>query len=338
MSPAFMSRRRQARSAPVRRRDTERTIFFASDLHGSEVCFKKFVAAAKFYGADTLLLGGDISAKIVVPVVRAGGGRYRAELHGQQEQIDEAAVEDFERRAANSGLYTERMDPDEYQHYADHPGDVEQLFERVMRRTVQRWLEYAKTKLADSPVVIYNAPGNDDPPAVDEVLLTHGDERIRFTEGEIVEIAPGMEMLSTGYTNVTPWGTHREYPEERIQAHLREMTDRLQHPASAIFNIHVPPYNSRLDIAPLLGQDLKVKTAAGAVVTAPVGSTAVREAIEEIQPLLALHGHIHESGGSVRIGKTTAINVGSEYGEGVLRGVLITVGDGRLIGYQAVSG
>jgi len=326
------------RKKAVQRSGNERTIFFASDLHGSEVCFRKFVAAAKFYGADTLLLGGDISAKIVVPVVRAGSGTYRAEFHGKEERVDESTVDDFERRAWNSGLYTARMDPDEYQHYADHPDEVEQLFERVMRRTVQRWLEYAKTKLADSPVIIYNAPGNDDPASVDEVLRAHGDERILFTEGEIVQIAPGMEMLSTGYTNVTPWNTHREYSEEQIAEHLRGMISRLEHPETAVFNIHVPPYNSRLDTAPLLGQDLKVKTAAGAVMTAPVGSTAVREAIEDVQPLLTLHGHIHESGGSVKIGRTTAINVGSEYGEGVLRGVLITIGDGRLRGYQSVTG
>jgi Icc-related predicted phosphoesterase len=266
MSPLF-----RKHAAATRPAGDQRTIFFASDLHGSEVCFKKFVAAAKFYGADTLLLGGDISAKIVVPVVRSGSGTYQAEFHGHSERLDESTVEDFERRAWSSGLYTERMDPDEYRHYVDHPGEVENLFDRVMRRTVQRWLEYAKTRLADSPVLIYNAPGNDDPPAVDEVLLTHGDDRIRFVEGEIVEIAPGMEMLSTGYTNVTPWDTHREYSEEQISEHLRAMTGRLEHPESAIFNIHVPPYNSRLDIAPLLGQDLKVKTAAGATMTAPVG-------------------------------------------------------------------
>jgi Icc-related predicted phosphoesterase len=147
-----------------------------------------------------------------------------------------------------------------------------------------------------------------------------------------------METLSTGYTNITPWDTHREYSEDQIRAHLKQMTDRLAHPERAIFNRHVPPYNSRLDTAPLLGQDLKVKTAAGAQVTAPVGSVAVREAIEQIQPLLGLHGHIHESGGSVKIGRTTAINVGSEYGEGVLRGVLLTIGDGKLLRYQAVTG
>jgi Icc-related predicted phosphoesterase len=326
------------RKPPMPRSQGERTIFFASDLHGSEVCFKKFVAAAKFYGADTLLLGGDISGKIVVPIVTAGKGRYMATFHGHEERLDDASVADFEQRAWNSGLYTERMEPDEYQHYADHPDEVELLFGRVMRRTVQRWIEYAKTKLADSPVTIYNAPGNDDPKEVDEVLLTHGDDRLIFVEGQVVELAPGMEMLSTGYTNITPWDTHREYSEDEIRAHLRQMTDRLSNPERAIFNIHVPPYNSRLDTAPLLGQDLRVKTSAGAQVTAPVGSVAVREAIEEVQPLLGLHGHIHESGGSVKIGRTTAINVGSEYGEGVLRGVLVTVGDGRLLRYQAVTG
>jgi uncharacterized protein len=320
------------------RSEAERTIFFASDLHGSLVCFRKFVAAAGFYGADTLLLGGDISAKMVVPIVAAGQRRYTAQFHGRAERLGEDAVPDFEERAANSGLYTERMDPDEYQHYVDHPDQVDSLFDRVMRRTVRQWLEYAKDKLADGPVVIYNAPGNDDPPAVDEVLVEHGNGRLRFVEGEITEIAPGMEMLSTGYTNQTPWHTHREYSEDQIREHLHAMTSRLESPRTAIFNIHVPPYNSRLDTAPLLGQDLKVKTAAGHQMTAPVGSVAVREAIEEVQPLLSLHGHIHESGGSVRIGPTTVINVGSEYGEGILRGVLITIGDGRLLRYQAVSG
>jgi uncharacterized protein len=332
-----MPLRRRKEPAPPRS-DRERTIFFASDLHGSLVCFKKFVSAAKFYGADTLLLGGDISAKIVVPIVTTGPGRYAAQFHGREEKLDDRSISGFEQRAANSGLYTERMEPDEYQHYADHPDQVEELFGRVMRRTVQQWVEYAKAKLDGSDVIIYNAPGNDDPAEVDEVLLSHGDGRVRFTEGQITELAPGMEMLSTGYTNITPWDTHREYSEDEIRVHLARMTGALEHPDRAIFNIHVPPHNSRLDTAPLLGQDLKVKTSAGAQVTAPVGSVAVREAIEAGQPLLSLHGHIHESGGSVKIGRTTAINVGSEYGEGVLRGVLLTIGDGKLLRYQAVTG
>jgi Icc-related predicted phosphoesterase len=154
------------------------------------------------------------------------------------------------------------MEPDEYRHYAEHPEEVEDLFGRVMQRTVQQWIELAKTKLDGSDVIIYNAPGNDDPKEVDDVLLAHGDGRVRFVEGEIVELAPGMEMLSTGYTNVTPWNTHREYTEDEIRAHLAPLIARLENPETAIFNIHVPPHNSRLDTAPLIGQDLKVKTSA----------------------------------------------------------------------------
>lgn len=314
------------------------TIFFASDLHGSEICFRKFVNAAAFYKADVLLLGGDISGKIVVPLVEAGKGTYRAQLHGSDEVILADSLDEFERRAWNSGLYTRRMAPDEYQNYVDHPEQLDELFNQVVATTVKRWIDFAHTKLAGTDVVILNAPGNDDPPIVDDVLREHGEKRFQFVEGQVVEIAPGHEMINTGYTNRTPWDTHREYSEAEIGLHLKEMTSRLQHPETAIFNIHVPPFDSRLDSAPLLDDSLAVKTSAGTQLTAPVGSTAVREAIDAVQPLVTLHGHIHESGGAVRLGRTLAINAGSEYGEGVLRGVLVTVSGGRLLRHQAVTG
>jgi Icc-related predicted phosphoesterase len=145
-------------------------------------------------------------------------------------------------------------------------------------------------------------------------------------------------MLVTGYTNVTPWNTPREYTEANIAIHLEAMASRLKNPETAIFDIHVPPYDSRLDTAPMVGQDLKVKTSLGAQMTAPVGSTAVAEALRKYQPLLSLHGHIHESAGAVRIGRTVAINPGSEYGEGILHGVVVTVGGGRIIRRQMTLG
>ena len=324
------------RSAQPHREGT--TLFFASDLHGSEVCFKKFVNAAAFYKADVLVLGGDISGKIVIPVVDAGNGTYRARMHGQDTIISGTEVEAFEKRAWDGGLYTRRMSPDEYAHYADHPEAVEDLFSEVVVSTVKRWIDYARDRLAGTGITILNAPGNDDPFIIDDVLREYGGDTFRFVEGQIVEVAPGHEMLSTGATNKTPWNTHREYSEDEIAQRVSRMTSRLENPASAIFNIHVPPYDSRIDTAPLLEDDLSVKTSAGAQLTTPVGSTAVRRAIEDVQPLLSLHGHIHESGGSVRLGKTLSINSGSEYGEGVLRGVLVTVGDGQILRHQAVTG
>ena len=331
-----------ARLRRTARRDpggaAERTLFFASDLHGSETCFRKFVAAAAFYRADTLVLGGDLSGKQVVPIVAAGSDRWTAEVHGERRDLRTAELDGVERSARAAGLYPRRMEPDEYAGYAADPATLARLFDEVVATNLRRWVRFAQAKLADTSVVIYSIPGNDDPPVVDDVMRAESDERFRFVEGEVVEVAPGHEMLCTGYTNVTPWRTHREYSEEEIAARLRSLTGRLSSPGSAIFNVHVPPFDSGLDTAPLLDADLKVRTAAGGPLSAPVGSTAVRAAIEEYRPLLGLHGHIHESGGIVHIGRTTVVNPGSEYGEGILRGVLLTVGGGRLLRHQAVCG
>jgi uncharacterized protein len=314
------------------------TIYFATDLHGSETCFKKFVAAAGFYGADLLVLGGDLTGKLVLPLVEQPDGRWLASVHGRQRLLDEDGATQLERQARVAGTYTRRMRAEEHEYLQDHPEAVEELFAELMRSTLRGWLDHANAKLAGSDVRILTAPGNDDPWIVDDVLREHGGERVALAEGEIVEVAPGHELLTTGWTNKTPWDTPREYPEEAIAERLDTLASGLGNPEGALFNIHVPPFDSRLDTAPLLGQDLRVRTSMGGEVTAPVGSTAVRAAIEDHQPLLSLHGHIHESGGTVRIGRTLAVNAGSEYGEGVLRGVLVTVGGGKVLRYQATTG
>ena len=316
----------------------ETTIFFATDLHGSETCFRKFVAAAGFYGADLLVLGGDLTGKLVVPLVSQPDGRYEAWVHGRRRLLDSDGAADLERQARVAGSYTRRMTPEEHQHLEANPEAVEELFADLMTETLRRWLRHANERLAGSEVRILTAPGNDDPWLVDDVLREHGGERVALAEGEIVEVAPGHELLTTGWTNKTPWNTPREYPEEAIAQRLDDLAAGLTNPAGALFNVHVPPYDSRLDTAPLLGQDLKVRTSMGGEVTAPVGSTAVRDAIERHQPLVSLHGHIHESGGTARLGRTLAVNAGSEYGEGVLRGVLVTVGGGKVLRYQATTG
>jgi len=316
----------------------ETTIFFATDLHGSETCFRKFVAAAGFYGADLLVLGGDLTGKLVVPLVSQPDGRYEAWVHGRRRLLDSDGAADLERQARVAGSYTRRMTPEEHQHLEANPAAVEELFAELMTDTLRRWLRHANERLAGSEVRILTAPGNDDPWLVDDVLREHGGERVALAEGEIVEVAPGHELLTTGWTNKTPWNTPREYPEEAIAQRLDDLAAGLANPAGALFNVHVPPYDSRLDTAPLLGQDLKVRTSMGGEVTAPVGSTAVRDAIERHQPLVSLHGHIHESGGTARLGRTLAVNAGSEYGEGVLRGVLVTVGGGKVLRYQATTG
>jgi Icc-related predicted phosphoesterase len=325
------------RSAPHRPAGA-RTLFFATDFHGSEICFRKFLNAAGVYGADLLIMGGDLSGKLVIPVVNKGAGSYEASRHGETRLIDAADLPDFEKEIRNQGFYPWHLEADELEHYRTHPDEVERLFEQAIVDTVQRWIDLTEDKFRGSDMQIVFAPGNDDPEVVDRSIAERRSEHFRLVEGTIIEVAPGHEMLSTGYTNITPWGTPREYPEEVIRDRIERIAQGLTRPETAIFNLHVPPYASQLDTAPLVNVDLSVQTSMGQRMTGPAGSTAVREALEKWQPLLSLHGHIHESGGTARIGRTLAINPGSEYSEGVLRGALVTIGDGKLLSHQLTTG
>ena len=103
------------------------------------------------------------------------------------------------------------------------------------------------------------------------------------------------------------------------------MAERLERPERAVFNLHCPPRETHLDQAALLDDDFRPVVKGGQIAMTSVGSTAVRDAIELYQPMLGLHGHVHESPGTQRIGRTLTINPGSEYGDGVLRGVLLNL-------------
>ena len=315
-----------------------RTLFFASDLHGAEICFRKFLAAAKFYQADVLILGGDIAGKQVIPILETAPGRFSATFRQQVREMTGGGLADFTREVQGMGYYTRHVDQAELDRCSRNPERAETLFKEAMRESINRWIDLAEEKLRGTEVEILFAPGNDDPEIVDEVVVARNSRHFRFVEGEVVEVAPGHEMLSTGYTNVTPWSTPREYSEEVIARRIDEIAARLRCPETAVFNLHVPPYDSRLDTAPVVQGDLSVKTSFGQPLTGPAGSTAVRSALERYQPLLSLHGHIHESAGVVHIGRTLAINPGSEYGEGVLRGALLRIGGGKLIRRQLTIG
>jgi Icc-related predicted phosphoesterase len=142
----------------------------------------------------------------------------------------------------------------------------------------------------------------------------------------VVNIDEKHEMISTGFSNITPWRCPRDITEDELSKKIDEMAVNVQNMENCIFNFHCPPYNTPIDIAPKLDDLLKYKLAPGGEPEkAPVGSMAVRKAIEKYQPLLSLHGHIHESKGFVKIGRTTCLNPGSEYMESVLRGVLIDI-------------
>jgi Icc-related predicted phosphoesterase len=159
-----------------------------------------------------------------------------------------------------------------------------------------------------------------------------------LTDRDVVRLDNGREILTLAFSNPTPWHTHRELPEDAIARWVNEQAAMLEHPESAIFNFHVPPFNTPLDLAPRLDQNLtKLMSPGGEPQMIHVGSTAVRAALERYHPLLGLHGHIHESRGTVTFGRTLSINCGSAYTEGALLGAVVDI-DGDQVKAVLTSG
>ncbi len=304
-------------------RNGELMIFFATDVHGSSRCFKKFVGAAKFYGAGVLILGGDMTGKMVVPIARQTDGSYLTSFAGKELRLGDASeVHEFERRTEDMGFYPNVMTEEEFQQVRERPDEQERLFHSLIKARLEQWIEYARPRLREQRVKCFAAPGNDDSFFVDEVLSDSG--VIEVLEGRVTEL-DGFELLTTGWSNVTPWETERECSEEELRRKILAMIEQLADPGASIFNIHVPPHGTALDQCPQLDEDLRPVHKGGNPVMTSAGSTAVRELIESYQPALGLHGHIHEGRGITRLGRTVCVNPGSNYTEGVLNGSLIRV-------------
>jgi hypothetical protein len=166
-----------------------------------------------------------------------------------------------------------------------------------------------------------------------------GSSTILYPEDQVVSIDENHEMITTAWTNPTPWNSPRETTEEDLAKRIEQMTSKVQRMETCIFNLHCPPHDTPLDSAPELDETLKPKVKGGGGISmVHVGSKSVKAAIEKCQPLLGIHGHIHESRGFVKIGRTLCINPGSEYGEGILRGALINLDEKKVKSYLLTQG
>jgi Icc-related predicted phosphoesterase len=312
------------------------TVYYASDIHGADRLWRKFINAGKFYGADVLVMGGDITGKAVVPIIRSNGSMRVPELIGDRVAPAEE-LESLETQIRNRGFYPYVTTEDELAATHGDERAVADLFGRAMAQSVRAWLALAEERLAGTGIRLFMMLGNDDEPALQEVLA---ESPLRVDcEDETVELAESIQMLSCGIANPTPWNSPRELPEDQLAAHLEELVAKLDDPERSVFNLHVPPKGTALDQAPELDATLKPVVRGGSVAMTSAGSAAVRELIERYQPLVALHGHIHESRAMTRIGRTVCINPGSEYGEGVLHGALMVLDRKKgLRTHQLVSG
>ncbi len=310
-------------------------LFFATDIHGSDICWNKFLNAGKFYEVDVLILGGDMTGKAVVPFIHQGGENYKVTLLEQEFPITNAdELTEMKKRVRSRGYYPYLTNPDEMTELEKNPNRVSEIFNAEVLKVVQQWMEIAEKKLDGTDMQVYCSPGNDDMDEVDEIVRTS--KRVLLVEGQAVHLDDHHEMISSGWSNRTPWDTHREEDEEQLKVRYEAMISKLKNPKNAVFNVHVPPHHSGLDEAAELDKDLRPILAGQAL--KPVGSTALREVIEEHKPLLGLHGHIHEGRGATRIGKTLCINPGSMYEQGTLLGAVVQLGKDKIENYVLTTG
>jgi Icc-related predicted phosphoesterase len=295
-------------------------MFFATDIHGSEICWKKFLNAAAFYKADLVVLGGDVTGKVMVPIV-AHHGYWEVTVRGERLRLDSREqLQKVEQQLRDRGSYPAIVTGEELDQLNSQDA-IDQRFNAEMTRSLDRWLDMADGKLRGAIPCILNG-GNDDIFEIDPILESA--PSVTFAEGKVIDLAgSGFTMISMGYTNPTPWDTHREAPEAELAARIDAVAARVPDMSRTVFNFHAPPYGTGLDEAPEL--DASMRPTHGGAVMKPVGSTAVRDAILKYQPPLSVHGHIHESRGVAKLGRTRTVNPGSSYGDGVLQAALIDI-------------
>jgi Icc-related predicted phosphoesterase len=310
-----------------------RRVYYASDIHGSEVLWRKFLNAAEAYRTEVLIMGGDVTGKVVVPFVEDPGG-VRVELFGEQHVLTGAAVDEMADRVRANGMYPHRMSPEDVSRVATLDEQAkEEWFADVMRATFDQWLALADERLGDG-ARCFVMPGNDDPHGVDAAI--EDAVKVEACDDRVVRF-DDYSMVSLGYSNRTPFDSPRELDEDELFARIAALAGQVDDLGRCIFNLHVPPFDSSLDTAAALNDELEVVMSGSAPKMVPVGSTAVREAIEQFQPLLSLHGHVHESPGATHIGRTLAINPGSDYHTGRINGCLLQLRDGD-VSHQFVTG
>lgn len=313
-----------------------RRIFFASDVHASEKVYRKFLNAGKFYKADLIVVGGDLTGKAVVPIIGRGNGVYEATVFGSQrfaksdEQLNQL-ISDIR----DIGSYPYVTDPEEIARLDSDEQRREELFERLMTETIQRWVGLAEERLKETNIKCFLTPGNDDKFCIDPIL--ESSKYVMNPEGKVTEWYEH-EIIATGYSAPSPWKCPRDVPEEELEKRIESMAHLVKNPERAIFCTHDPPLGTVLAQAPMLDKDLHPVMRGGQTELFDAGSVAVKHIIDRYQPMLALHGHIHESKGIAKVGRTICINPGSEYAEGILHGAVINLQDGKLKGYMLIQG
>jgi len=297
------------------------------------------LSAAKFYKVDVLVLGGDMTGKMLVPIVDYGNGTFKADYIGEKTLHSPDEVKSLEREITDSGYYPYPCSKAEMDELNASKEKVDKVFMSVMKDTLLKWVDRAEPFLSELGVTCYLTGGNDDyQEIVDAVQDT---PHVKNADHKVLKIDELHEMVNLGWSNPTPWKCPRDHTEEELETMMEKLVSSVSDKENCVFNVHVPPINCGLDTVPKLDDSVyppKPVIDKGQAVMIGAGSTSIRRAIEKYQPLVDLCGHIHESRGTTRIGRTLVLNPGSEYPEGTLRGAIVNIGDKKILSFQLTSG
>jgi Icc-related predicted phosphoesterase len=304
-------------------------VFFATDLHGSDAVFRKLLNTTNSpLRPDIIVIGGDVSGKKLVPVLFESG-RWSVEMYPERKAVDkQEEVASLLQWIADRGGYAVVTTANEWEELTHSPKRVEDLLRAEREMRMRSWIRSAKHRFQVNKCEVLMNLGNDDPFYLDKIFVEEG---LELLEGRAINITESVQMVSCGYANRTPWYCPRDVDDDSLLELLDAAVSRLDEPRNAIFNFHCPPFGSGLDNAVLVDENLKPKLGFAGPIVGPVGSKAVRRVIEKFQPLITLHGHIHEAFASTQLGRTVCCNPGSEYEYGLLRGVLVILDGARLV-------
>jgi uncharacterized protein len=322
-------------------RPSPRRLLFVSDLHGSTAAFRKLLDAPAAYGVDALICGGDIAGTRLYPIVKGVNGRNV--LHDgsmRRDLVGHAALADARAALEARGGYPVTMTESSYAEIEDDPAAGDALLTATARARLEEWIALAEDRLGGTGIKCYVIGGNHDTDEMLQPLLDARSDTVIASEGRVVEVL-GQLMISVGWSHPTPCGTPRETSEAELELMLEAAIAELDDPGQAIFNVHAPPKNSRLDRCPRLDASVSPPRPilrGGEPEMHAAGSSAVANAIRRYQPLLGLHGHIHGSPGVRKIGRTLCINPGSEYRGAALLGAVVSLAAGKVVDYQLMRG
>jgi Icc-related predicted phosphoesterase len=311
-------------------------MLFASDFHGNEMVWRKFLNSANIFKCDWLVMGGDLTGKVLTPIVLQPDGMYKTDFLGKTEVIQAANLETFRTRVKDNCYIPYVCNQKQFEQLQQaSQDDIENIFAELEARTLKEWIDIIPKKLTKDVKVLIH-PGNDDKFELDEVLKAS--PYVTYAEESVVTLDGEHEAACCGWSNPTPWNSPRECSEEELMVKLEKLASQVKNVDRSVFCLHCPPFESQIDQAPLLDKDLRPVYEGGRPVIVPVGSKSVRTIIEKYQPLLGMHGHIHECRGFMNIGRTKCMNPGSEYTEGILSAYLIELDGIKIKKLQRIEG